>query len=172
MHFVFEEFFFVNRIIHVDLLLIVAKVVHLLAHDYLLRRVLLVPVYNEQVQAHTEEAVDDLETVEHFLDRVVVREVVDQVFIFVAFAVVFEYAVEVAPVDHRHGSVTIRVAAVAVEAVSRRLEPIVALFLQRSLIHEYVIKHRSNLEKLQRIQQFAEGKFLFPENNASLNYNN
>lgn len=148
LHFVFEEFFLVNCIVHVDLLLVVTKVVNLLAHDYLLRRVLLIPINNEQVQAHAEEAVDDFEAVEYFLDRVIIREVVDQVLILVAFAVVFEYAVEVAPVDHCHRSVAIRVATVTVEAVRRRLEPIVTLLLERGLIHEYVIKHGANVEEL------------------------
>ena len=115
----------------------------------------MIPVDNEQVETHAEQAVNDFEDVEHFLDGVVVSEVVDGVLVLVALAVVLEHAVEVAPVDHGHGSVPVGVPAVSVEFVHRILQPRVALLLQGCLIHENVEEHLQDLHQLESIQQFT-----------------
>ena len=79
LHFVFEELFFVLGVVDVDSFLVVAEVVQStsFAHDNVLGCVFLVPVDYEEIQAHAKEAVHNFQTVEHFLDCVVVREIVD-----------------------------------------------------------------------------------------------
>lgn len=119
LHFVLEQFLLVQLIIHVHVgaLFIVEEVVQFLTHDNGLRAVFLIPVDYQQVEAHTENAVDNLAAVEDLLDGIVVRKVVDLVLVLVALAVVLEDALEVAIVDHGHRSVTVRVPAVPVEPV-------------------------------------------------------
>lgn len=169
LHFVFKQFFFILGIVHDYLLLVIAEIaVQLLTHNYVLGCVLLIPVNDEEVQAHAEEAVNDLNAIEHFLYSVVVGKVVDEVLVLVALAVVFENAVKIAPVNHCHRTVSVSVATVAVEPVNRILQPIVALLFQRGLIHKYMIKHCTYLEQFQGVQYFAEGELLFPQNKTSL----
>lgn len=93
----------------------------------------------------------------------------DRIFVFVAFAVVFEYAVEIAPIDHCHWAMAVGVPAVTVKLMHRILEPVIALLLKYRLVYENVVEHFTNLHQFQRIKQLTEIESPFLENNAALN---
>ena len=142
----------------------VIDIIDVLTHDYLRGAVFLVPVNIEKVETHAEDAVEDLQTVEYFLDSLVVGVVVDLVLVFVALAWVLEHPLKVTVIDHGHRTVPIRIPTISVELMHRILQPSVALLFQDVSVHEDVVEHNANLEKLKGVEQLAAIEFLFLEN--------
>ena len=147
LHFVFKKFFFVNDIIHHcrSVFVIAQEVIHFLTHDNALSTVLLVPVNNKKVQAHTKYTIDNLEAVEHLLYGVIVRKVVDLVLTLVALAVILHNSFKVAVVYHCHGSMAICVSTITIEAMHRVLQPVITLLLKLTLVHKYMIENNTDL---------------------------
>lgn len=112
----------------------------------------MIPVNDQEIKTHTEDAIENLHAVEHFLDRLVVGVVVDLILVLIALARVLEDSLKVAIVNHGHGSMTIGITTVSVELVHGILQPSIALLFQNISVHENVVEHNANLEELQCIQ--------------------
>lgn len=173
LHFVLEQFFFVQHVVHYAWIVqfVVQDFIDIFTKNYVGRAVLLVPIDDQEVEAHTKDAVKYLHTVENFLNCLIVNVVMDQILVFVAFTRVFKDTLEVAVHYHGHGSVPISVTTVAVELMYRILKPSIALLLKPVPIHEYMIKNDTDLQKLKSVQEFAAIKFLVLENKLAF-YNN
>ena len=143
--------------------IIAQEIIHFLSENNLVGTVLLVPVNYKKVDAHTNNAVNDFNTVQDFLNCVVKSKVAN--FNITLFLVlVFIHSFEIAVVKHCHGAMAISVSAITVEFVGGILQPVITLLFQEVLVNENMVKYNNDLKDFKSIQHFAKVENFLPQN--------